>query len=127
MRCCCQFSAVLSEFNKVLFGTWSSGALFQEFFNRGGFEAVKEMVLWLVEYLYAIEKDQESKSLILCKNVQLLWSHIVDFFVQLFETKYIDSQFHHFVVAFPDGEPGLRNYLAKVFTKAGAFLFGELN
>lgn len=31
MRVCCQFSAVFSEFNKVLFGNFSTGALLIEF------------------------------------------------------------------------------------------------
>jgi hypothetical protein len=31
MRICCQFSAVFSEFNKVLFGSFSMGVMLIEF------------------------------------------------------------------------------------------------
>ena len=30
-------------------------------------------------------------SIHLCRNVQLLWSHIIDFYVQLMDAKYLDN------------------------------------
>ena len=55
MRYFCQISAVFSEFNRVLFGPFSSGVLFIEFIEKGGFECIKDIVRWLVRYLYEME------------------------------------------------------------------------
>lgn len=52
MRYFCQISAVFAEFNRVLFGNFSSGVLFIEFIERGGLECIKDIVRWLVMYLY---------------------------------------------------------------------------
>lgn len=57
MRYFCQTSAVFSEFNRVLFGSFSSGVLFIEFIERGGFECIKDIVRWLIRYLFEMEQD----------------------------------------------------------------------
>lgn len=93
MRYCCQLSGVLSEFNKVLFGLYSSGTTLIEFLQRGGLESTKKIILWLAKYLYRVEKDKRPISLMQCKNIQLLWSHIIDFYIQLVEGRYLDQQF----------------------------------
>jgi hypothetical protein len=90
MRFFCQTSAVFSEFNRVLFGSFSSGVLLIEFIENKGFECIKEIVRWFVKYLYDLEKDTSPKNLYQFKNFQLLFSHIIDFFVQLIEGRYLD-------------------------------------
>ena len=149
MKYCCQFSAVFSEFNKVLFGAWSYGVLFIEFFEKGGLDCIKEMILWLVRYLYKLEKNGQPKSLNQCKNIQLLWSHLIDFFVQLFEGKYIDTQYSQFLISFktnpaerlkstgPDAasyniahdtaNKNMRAYLINLYASAFRFIFEDLN
>jgi hypothetical protein len=63
MRYFCQTSAVFSEFNRVLFGSFSSGVLFIEFIEKGGLECIKDIVRWLVKYLYEMEQDEKPKNL----------------------------------------------------------------
>jgi hypothetical protein len=55
MRFFCQMSAVFAEFNRVLFGNFTSGVLLIEFFERGGLDCVKDLVLWVVKHLFKIE------------------------------------------------------------------------
>ena len=63
MKYCCQFSAVFSEFNKVLFGNYSFGVLLLEFINKGGLECIKEIILWIVQYIFVLERTPQPKSL----------------------------------------------------------------
>ena len=91
MKYCCQLSAVFSEFNKVLFGGFSSGVMLVQFIECGGLSSIKDIIHWLVKYIYELERDPRPKSLNQCKNIQLLWSHLIDFFVQLFEGKYLEN------------------------------------
>ena len=90
MKYCCQFSAIFSEFNKFLFGNFSFGAMLIEFIERGGIECVKEIIMWILKYIYEEERKPQPKSMNLCRNIQLLWSHLIDFFVQLLEGKYLE-------------------------------------
>ena len=55
MRYFCQTSAVFSEFNRVLFGSFSSVVLLIEFIENQGFECIKDIVRWFVKYLYELE------------------------------------------------------------------------
>ena len=100
MRYFCQTSAVFAEFNRVLFGNFSSGVLFIEFIEKGGLECIKDIVRWLIRYLYEMEQDEKPKNLYQFKNFQLLFSHIIDFFVQLIEGRYLDQQYQNFLIAF---------------------------
>ena len=63
MKYCCQFSAVFSEFNKVLFGSYSFGVMLIQFINRGGLQCIKEIIFWIVKYQYHLERDPKPKSL----------------------------------------------------------------
>lgn len=74
----------------MLFGSYSFGVMLMQFIQRGGLNCVKEIIIWLIRYIYYLEKEPGLKSLNQCKNIQLLWSHLIDFFVQLFEGKYLD-------------------------------------
>lgn len=147
MRVCCQFSAVFSEFNKVLFGNFSTGVLLIEFLQQGGLKTVEQIILWLVEYVYRQEMRPEKKSLNQCKNIQLLWSHIIDFFIQLVDAKYLDQQQTQFLVSFKlpyassilakedptysqqlhQAKLDMRAYFLDVYTQVAKFLFVELN
>lgn len=46
MKYCCQLSAVFQEFNKILLGGYSHGALLLTFIEEGGIEAVKNLIVW---------------------------------------------------------------------------------
>jgi hypothetical protein len=63
MRYYCQLSAVFSEFNKVLFGNYTSGILMIEFFEKGGLDCIFDIIRWIVKYLYMLEKNGKPKSL----------------------------------------------------------------
>jgi hypothetical protein len=43
--------------------------MFIEFVNRGGIQLIKDLILWLVKYLYHLEHNKRPKSLNLCKNI----------------------------------------------------------
>ena len=63
MKYCCQFSAIFSEFSKVLFGKLAFGPMLLEFINLGGLESVFDIIRWLVKYLYELEHNGKPKSL----------------------------------------------------------------
>jgi len=57
MRYYCQLSATFSEFNKVLFGTYSNGVMMIEFLERGGLECIKEIIIWMIKYIWNLERN----------------------------------------------------------------------
>jgi hypothetical protein len=63
---------------------------------------VCDIIIWLVKYIYERENEPGLKSLHQCKNIQLLWSHLIDFFIQLIEAKYLDQQPSQFQMPFKE-------------------------
>ena len=100
MKYCCQFSAIFSEFNKVVLENYATGSMFLSFYNHGGFTHVKNVVLWILKFNYNLQRRNAPFSVELCKNTQLLWSHIMDFYGLLIEARYLDQQFNWFLVSF---------------------------
>ena len=56
MKYCCQFSAVFSELSKVLFQSISAPSLLLSFIHENGLSYVEKLVLYLVKYIYRVQK-----------------------------------------------------------------------
>ena len=63
MQMCCQHSAVLGEFNKIMFPPLlSSGFVFKEFIANKGLEYVAHLMKWLIETIRQIEEKNGGKN-----------------------------------------------------------------
>lgn len=100
MSLCCQHSSILGEFNKILFSNLSTGHLLIEFIENDGITYVDELTRWIIETVDYFERTYPYKRIEFCKHIQLLWSHVIDFYYQFVEGQFLDQQFHHYAMAF---------------------------
>jgi hypothetical protein len=81
MRICCQLSAIIGEFNKIIFpSNYSNGFLMEGFIDNLGLSYMEMLVKWMVQTTYLMEIEKIAKSVEVCRHIQLLWSHIIDFY-----------------------------------------------
>lgn len=69
MRCCCWFSSMFSEFNKILFEKIAFGSMFLGFVNNGGLKHVKSLTMWLLEVIYQREREENLIRLDVCRSI----------------------------------------------------------
>ncbi|CDW84627.1 ubiquitin hect domain family protein [Stylonychia lemnae] len=144
MKYCCQYSAIFGVFNKIIFHNSSFGSMFLSFVYNDGLEQVKNLVLYLIDYQYKLHKQQKPFMLKLSRSIQLLWSHLVDFYIQLIEAKYLDWQFSQYLISFKTNPCApiksedsyaenelavakMQKYYMSLYGETLYFLFSELN
>lgn len=69
MKLCCQYSAVLGEFNKILFANFTLGNVLVEFINNKGLDYVEHLVKWIIQTTDLYEQDDTPKRVELCKHL----------------------------------------------------------
>lgn len=71
-----------------------------EFIKNKGLDYVEYLVRWIIKAVDMFETKYDKKRIDLCKHIQLLWSHIIDFYFSLTEGAYLDHQYQHYAISF---------------------------